>query len=64
MYQLSLSELCALHHFIMEGSNRLKDEDGNLPFDHVSKRRASCAFDAGYVVLTEIMENRYTDYIA
>lgn len=56
---MKLAELCALHHFIIEAGKRLKDEDGNLPFDSVTERRARISFDASMIVLDHILEGRY-----
>lgn len=62
MYTLTLSELADLHHFIMGSLKRLKDEDGNLPYDHVSERRYDTGFDAGVVVINEMLACHYSDH--
>ena len=56
---MKLAELCDLHYFIIEAGKRLKDEDGNLPFDAVTERRARISFDASMIVLDHILEGRY-----
>lgn len=56
---MKLAELCALHHFIIEAGKRLKDEDGNLPFDADSQRRSRQSWDASMIVLDRILEGRY-----
>lgn len=56
---MKLAELCALHHFIIEAGKRLKDEDGNLPFDSDTQRRSQQSWDASMIVLDHIMEGRY-----
>lgn len=56
---MKLAELCALHHFIIEAGERLKDEDGNLPFDADTQRRSRQSWDASMLVLDRILEGHY-----
>lgn len=59
---MKFEELCSLHHFIIQAGKRLKDEDGNLPFDSVSERRYCQSWDAAMIVLNRILEGRYVVY--
>ena len=56
---MKLVELCDLHRFIIEAGKRLKDEDGNLPFDPVTLRRDRISCEASMVVLDRILDGRY-----
>ena len=56
---MKLAELCVLHHFIIEAGKRLKDKDGNLPFDADTQRRYRQSWDASMLVLDLILEGRY-----